>query len=63
MTIEVRSSSSMTGLSALRVRDLQLQFTRAQDILRGLAAYVLFRVPCRPAGTAAWSRPRQRRPG
>ena len=50
-TVQVRLSSSMTGLSALRVRDLQLQFTRAQDILRGLASFV--RPLCRPAGTGA----------
>ena len=45
---QVRLSASVTGLSALRIRDLQLQFGVAQGILRDLAPFV--RPLCRPAG-------------
>ena len=44
----MRLSASVTGLSALRIRDLQLQFGVAQGILRDLAPFV--RPLCRPAG-------------
>jgi hypothetical protein len=49
--VQLRLSWSMTGLSALRVRDLQIQFDRARDILDGLAPFV--RPLCRPAGSSA----------
>jgi hypothetical protein len=45
--VQVRLSASVTGLSALRIRDLQLQFGVAQGILRDLAPFV--RPLCRPA--------------
>ena len=42
--VVVRLSSAMTGLSMLRVGELQTQFGTAQTILRGLAEYV--HAPC-----------------
>ncbi len=49
-SVQVRLSASVTGLSALRIRDLQRQFGVAQDILRDLAPFV--RPPCRPGASA-----------
>jgi hypothetical protein len=46
--VQVRLSVSVTGLSALRIRDLQRQFGVAQEILRDIAPFV--RPLCRPAG-------------
>lgn len=44
--VRARLSSSMTGLSALRVRELAVQFTTAKQILADLAPYV--HASCRP---------------
>ena len=49
--VQVRLSSSMTVLSTLRVRDLQAQFCRALEILRGIAPSV--RGLCRPADSGS----------
>lgn len=42
----VRLSSTVTGRTTLRVRELQVQFGTALEILRGLSKYV--HAPCRP---------------
>jgi hypothetical protein len=44
--VQVRLSASVTGLSVLKIRDLQRQFGTAQQILRDLAPFV--RPLCRP---------------
>ncbi|MGH3526973.1 MAG: hypothetical protein ACRDS0_03560 [Pseudonocardiaceae bacterium] len=44
--VQVRLSSLVTGYSVLRIQDLQVQYSRALAILRGLAHFV--RRPCRP---------------